>query len=359
MSFQTLFEPLTFAHGPAMKNRFMLAPLTNLQSHADGRLSDDEFRWLTMRAQGGFGLTMTCAAHVQAVGQGFPGQLGVFSDDHLEGLTHLAAAIKGQGSVAAVQLHHAGARSPKELVGQPVAPSDDAESGARAMTGAEVEALAEAFIAAALRAENAGFDGVEIHGAHGYLVDQFLWERTNRRTDAYGGDLVARTRFAAEIVAAVRASVSPDFPVIFRYSQWKQEAYDARLAETPQELQALLSPLVEAGVDAFHASTRRYWQAEFEGSELNLAGWTKKLTGKPTITVGSVGLDGEFIAAFAGESSSTKAIDDLLDGLEAEEFDLVAVGRALLQDPEWAAKVLDGRFDELKAFEPAALGSLS
>lgn len=233
-------------------------------------------------------------------------------------------------------------------------PDGTEAEGGRAMTQADIDEVVEAFAKSAAEAERIGMDGVEIHGAHGYLIDQFLWERTNRRTDAYGGDLVARTKFAAEVVAAVRDSVSADFPIIFRYSQWKQEAYDARLAETPEELEALLSPLVAAGVDAFHASTRRYWQAEFEGSELNLAGWTKKLTGKPTITVGSVGLDGEFLAAFAGESSSTKAIDDLLDGLEAEEFDLVAVGRALLQDPEWAAKVLDGRFGELKAFSSGA-----
>lgn len=150
-------------------------------------------------------------------------------------------------------------------------------------------------------------DGVELHGAHGYLLDQFLWAGTNRRTDAYGGDPVARTKFAAEIVAAVRETVSPDFPVIFRYSQWKQEAYDARLAQTPEELDAILTPLAAAGVDAFHASTRRYWLPEFEGSDLNLAGWTKKLTGRPTITVGSVGLDGDFIRAFAGEGAASAA----------------------------------------------------
>src|SRR5215472_17558634 len=148
----SLFEPLSFARGPAMKNRFMLAPLTNLQSHADGRLSDEEFPWLTLRADGGFGLVMTCAAHVQAVGQGFPGQLGVFGDEHLEGLTRLAATIKAKGSVSAVQLHHAGNRSPKDLVGQPVCPSDDPETGARGLSLAEVEHLRDDFIAAANRA---------------------------------------------------------------------------------------------------------------------------------------------------------------------------------------------------------------
>src|SRR5262249_49468844 len=163
-----LTAPLSFAHGPAMKNRFMLAPLTNLQSHPDGVLSDDEFHWLTMRAKGGFGLTMTCAAHVQAAGQGFPGQLGIFGDQHVAGLSGLAAEIKAQGSVAIAQLHHAGMRSPADLIGRPpMCPSDNAETGAVAMTPGEVEQLTEDFIAAAVRADRAGFDGVELHGAHG------------------------------------------------------------------------------------------------------------------------------------------------------------------------------------------------
>jgi 2,4-dienoyl-CoA reductase-like NADH-dependent reductase (Old Yellow Enzyme family) len=146
-----LFAPLAMRRGPAWKNRFMLAPLTNTQSHADGRLSDDEFEWLTYRAEGGFGLVMTCAAHVQRIGQGFPGQLGVFSDDHLPGLTRLAAAIKAKGAVSSVQLHHAGLRSPADLIGEaPVGPSQDAETGARALSLGEVEALIEDFVAAAV-----------------------------------------------------------------------------------------------------------------------------------------------------------------------------------------------------------------
>jgi 2,4-dienoyl-CoA reductase-like NADH-dependent reductase (Old Yellow Enzyme family) len=223
-----LFAPLTFAHGPAMKNRFMLAPLTNLQSHPDGRLSDEEFHWLTMRAKGGFGLTMTCAAYVQRVGQGFPGQLGVFSDDHLEGLTRLAAAIKGHGSTSAVQLHHAGNRSPKDLVGQPVCPSDDPAAGARASTTAEVEALVEDFVAAAVRSERAGFDGVEIHGAHGYVLAQFLSPTINRREDRYGGSLENRSRIIFEIIAGVRARCRPDFQLGLRLSP---ERFDLSLAE--------------------------------------------------------------------------------------------------------------------------------
>ena len=134
-----LLDPMSFPRGVTMKNRFMLAPLTNSQSHDDGVLSDEEYDWLTMRAKGGFGLTMTCAAHVQAIGQGFPGQLGVFGDEHIDGLTRLAAGIKAEDSVSIVQLHHAGMRSPAELIGaQPVCPSADEEAGSRALEHDEV-----------------------------------------------------------------------------------------------------------------------------------------------------------------------------------------------------------------------------
>lgn len=214
-----LFAPLTFKRGPAMKNRFMLAPLTNTQSHPDGTLSDEEFNWLTYRAVGGFGLTMTCAAHVQAAGQGFPGQLGVFGDQHLPGLTRLAAAIKAEGSVAALQLHHAGMRSPKDLIGQaPLCPSADEETGSRALTLAEVEQLREDFIAAAVRAEKAGFDGVEIHGAHGYVLCQFLSPAINRREDRYGGSLENRARLIFEIIDGVRERCGAGFNLGLRLS---------------------------------------------------------------------------------------------------------------------------------------------
>jgi 2,4-dienoyl-CoA reductase-like NADH-dependent reductase (Old Yellow Enzyme family) len=207
MTDASLFSPLTFAHGPAMKNRLMLAPLTNTQSHPDGTLSDDEFRWLTMRAEGGFGLTMTCAAHVQRIGQGFPGQLGAWSDDHIEGLTRLAAAIKAQGSVAVVQLHHAGMRSPAELIGEaPVCPSDNEEFKARALTSPEVEQLVADFIAGAVRSQKAGFDGVEIHCAHGYILAQFLSPEVNLRTDQWGGSAANRNRIVIDILKGVRAA---------------------------------------------------------------------------------------------------------------------------------------------------------
>ena len=244
-----LFEPLALGRGATLKNRFMVAPLTNLQSHADGRLSDEEFRWLTMRARGGFGLTMTCASHVQAVGQGFAGQLGVFGDQHIEGLARLAAAVKAEGSVAMMQLHHAGMRSPAALIGTtPVCPSDNAETGARALHAAEVEQLIADFVAAATRAERAGFDGVEIHGAHGYVVSQFLSPEINRRTDRFGGSLANRARLLFEIVAGVRGRCRPGFIVGVRLSP---ERFGLRLDEIREVARGLMS---EGAIDLLDMS---------------------------------------------------------------------------------------------------------
>jgi 2,4-dienoyl-CoA reductase-like NADH-dependent reductase (Old Yellow Enzyme family) len=234
-----LFAPLTFARGPAMTNRFMLAPLTNTQSHVDGTLSDDEFRWLTKRAVGGFGLTMTCAAHVQRNGQGFPGQLGIWSDNHLPGLTRLATAIKAAGSVAVVQLHHAGMRAPKDVIGEtPVCPSENAEFGARALTEGEVHQVIEDFIAAAVRAERAGFDGVELHGAHGYLLCQFLSAEVNTRTDSFGRAFANRSRILDAIIAGIRARCRGDFNLGLRLSP---ERFGLQLGEIRAYAQTLMT----------------------------------------------------------------------------------------------------------------------
>ena len=212
-------EPLTFRCGRVLPNRLMLAPMTNCQSHADGRLSEDEYRWLTMRAKGGFGLTMTCASHVQKLGQGFPGQLGIFSDQHIEGHQRLAQGIQAHGSLAVVQLHHAGMRSPKDLIGeQPVCPSPDQDTQSRGLNLNEVEQLRDDFVAAAVRAQQAGYAGVEIHGAHGYILCQFLSAQYNRRDDDYGGSMQNRWHLVLEILRGVRSSCGPGFLVGLRLS---------------------------------------------------------------------------------------------------------------------------------------------
>ena len=234
-----LLDTLSFSRGPTMKNRFMLAPLTNQQSHADGRLSDEEYRWLTMRAEGGFGLTMTCASHVQAKGIGFPGQLGIWSDDHIPGLQRLASAIKAQQSIAVSQLHHAGMRSPAELIGgAPVCPSDNAKTGARGLAHAEVKQLIADFVAAAVRAERAGFDGVELHGAHSYILCQFFSAEINRRDDEYGGTLENRCRILFEIIDGIRNHCRNDFMLGVRLTP---ERFGMKLGEAIQIAQRVMA----------------------------------------------------------------------------------------------------------------------
>ncbi|MEU6587216.1 NADH:flavin oxidoreductase [Nocardia sp. NPDC046763] len=354
-------------NGLTVPNRIVMAPMTRMFSPG-GVPGEDVRSYYARRAAAGVGLIVTEGTYVGHDSAGQSDRVPRFhGEDQLAGWAKVVEDVHAAGGTIVPQLWHIGMvrnhGEPPFAEAPAVGPSgirvDGTEGTGKAMTQRDLDDVIGAFAEAAAAAERIGFDGVELHGAHGYLLDQFLWERTNRRTDAYGGDAVARTQFAAEIVAAVRAVVSPDFPVIFRYSQWKQEAYNARLAETPQQLEAILAPLAAAGVDAFHASTRRYWLPEFDDSDLNLAGWTKKLTGKTTITVGSVGLDGDFLRAFTGEGAALGSLDNLLDRLERDEFDLVAVGRALLQDPEWASKVLAGQIDELKPYDAAALKTLS
>lgn len=233
----SLFSPMALASGATLQNRLVLAPLTNLQSHPDGVLSEDEYRWLTKRAEGGFSLTMTCAASVQEEGVGFPGQLGCHDDKHLPGLTRLAAGIKAHNSHAVVQLHNGGMRALKREGMKLMCPSDNEETGAQAMTLDEVRHARDCFIAAAQRAEKAGFDGVELHGAHGYLICQFISAETNRREDEYGGSLENRARFLLECIDGVRASTRPGFSLGVRLSP---ERFGLDVVEVSQVAQRLM-----------------------------------------------------------------------------------------------------------------------
>jgi len=229
------------------------------------------------------------------------------------------------------------------------------------MTQQDINNVITAFAQAAIDAKQVGFDGIELHGAHGYLIDQFFWDVTNKRTDKYGGKtLVNRTLFAEEIISTVRTAVGPDYPISFRMSQWKLGNYHSKMAKTPQELESFLSPLVTAGVDIFHCSTRRFLEPEFSDSDLNLAGWVKKLTGKPTITVGSIGIDNDFISTFKGESNniSKSSLDKLLEKLAHQEFDLVAVGRMLLSNPDWLEKIKMENYDAIRPFSKEHLDEL-
>jgi 2,4-dienoyl-CoA reductase-like NADH-dependent reductase (Old Yellow Enzyme family) len=261
------------------------------------------------------------------------------------------------------QLWHVGAFAPSmvgmqdtyEHATERLSPSGLAGPGrpyGRAMSLVEVERTIGAFGDAAAAARDAGFDGVEVHGAHGYLPDQFLWMPTNARADAYGGALGNRVRFAVELVRELRRRGGEQFVISYRLSQWKQLDYRARIAESPAELERIAMPLAEAGVDLFHCSTRRYWHPTFEGSDLGLAAWVRRLTGRPTIAVGSITLVEEFKSA-TGRSHATPApeqIADLERRIDAGEFDLVAIGRALLANPDWVRLVESGRAHELRPY---------
>ncbi|WNF28040.1 NADH:flavin oxidoreductase [Streptomyces sp. C11-1] len=351
--------------GLTARNRIAMAPMTR-QFAPDGVPGRDVADYYTRRAAGGVGLIITEGTYVGHDSAGSSDRVPRFhGEEPLAGWANVVDSVHRAGGAIVPQLWHVGVTR-DEGAGpvpgaDPVGPSGVALNGepkGRAMSQRDLDDVVAAFADAAAAAERIGFDGIELHGAHGYLIDQFLWSGTNRRTDAYGGDLVARTRFAAEVVAACRAAVSDAFPIIFRMSQWKADAYEAKLAHSPEELDSLLTPLAEAGVDVFHASTRRYWLPEFEGSDLNLAGWVKKISGLPTLTVGSVGLDGDFFSAFKGNGSAVTGIDQLLERMERDEFDMVAVGRALIADPEWAAKTLRGRTGDITPFSAEMLKSL-
>ncbi|WP_299080565.1 NADH:flavin oxidoreductase [uncultured Paraglaciecola sp.] len=360
-----LFKP--FNHkGLSLENRIVMAPMTR-EFSPGGVATADVADYYKRRAQGGTGLIITEGTTINdpvaTMGERIP---QIHGEAALAGWENTVKAVHGVGGKIMPQLWHVGmARNPQkapypELPS--VGPSGLVVPGkqvAEPMTAAQIETAISGFVSAAVDAKRIGFDGIEIHGAHGYLVDQFFWAGTNQRTDEWGGSMANRGRFAVEIVKRIRAATAPDFPIVFRFSQWKQQDYSARLAETPQLLEEFLAPLSDAGVDIFHCSTRRYWESEFDADGLNLAGWTKKITGKPTITVGSVGLNEDFFSAFAGKGSGTRSIDDLVERMDKGEFDLVGVGRALLQDPNWANKIRNSELDELEQYSGEALTTLS
>jgi 2,4-dienoyl-CoA reductase-like NADH-dependent reductase (Old Yellow Enzyme family) len=353
-----LFEPLTFS-GLTLDNRFVMAPMTRRFSPG-GVPGPDVAAYYARRAAAGVGLIITEGTYIDHPSAGSSAEVPRFhGPDALAGWSEVLAAVHAEGGRIFPQLWHVGALrpfgAPPFPAAPPVGPSGLSLEGnphGEALSSSEIDAIVGAFAAGARDAQALGFDGVEIHGAHGYLVDQFLWSTTNRRTDGYGGSIASRVRFAADIVAAIREQVGPELPISFRLSQWKSRNYDARLADDPDELAAVLTPLVDAGVSIFHASVRRYWEPIFDGSKHGLSGWVKELTGLPAITVGSVGLDRPHETAFSADPRAKVApLDALADLFERGEFDLVAIGRALLADPAWVGKVRAGRVDDLVAFD--------
>jgi 2,4-dienoyl-CoA reductase-like NADH-dependent reductase (Old Yellow Enzyme family) len=364
-----LFQPFQLK-SLTLNNRIVMAPMTRSFS-PDGVPGDNVAAYYRRRAEGEVGLILTEGTVVdRPAAKNDPNVPFFHGDAALAGWQRVAEETHAAGGRIGPQLWHVGAVSnPMTEWKPPVAP--ESPSGQQVPAKPRGEAMSEetvadtiaAFGRAAADAKRLGFDTLELHGAHGYLIDQFFWNGTIERGDAFGGaTLRQRARFAAEIVKSVRAAVGPDFPVILRVSQWKQQDYGARLAETPDAMADWLVPLVEAGVDVLHCSQRRFWTPEFpeiDGADgLNFAGWAKKLTGAATISVGSVGLSGDFFGSFKGEGSEPASLDRLVARMERNEFDLIAVGRALITDPDWAAKIRRGDNASLRNFDPAALREL-
>jgi 2,4-dienoyl-CoA reductase-like NADH-dependent reductase (Old Yellow Enzyme family) len=364
-----LFKPYRL-NALNLPNRAVMAPMTRSMSPG-GVPTAEVAGYYRRRAENGVGLIIT-----EGTGVGRPAAVNEPDMPHFHGEAALAGwkkvvdEVHAAGGRIAPQLVHVGHKlsnavpdwTPPAPYESPSGLSVTGERVGQPMSEADVANTIDAFARAAVDAERLGFDGIELMGAHGYLINQFFYDHLNLRNDGYGGStLVARSRFVIEILKAIRSVVTSGFPVILRLSQWKPKDFSARLAETPKALEQWLAVLVDAGADAFHLSQPKFWQPAFPeiDGELNLAGWAKKLTGVTAITVGSVGLSADVYESFAGKSARATSLDGLLARLERGEFDLIAVGRALLQDPGWLEKVGKGRVDQIADFTPAAFATLS
>lgn len=365
MNTNSLFRPFNLK-SLQLKNRIVMAPMTRSFS-PHGIPTDTVAAYYQKRAEDEVGLILSEGTVIERpASSNDPDVPHFYGEAPLAGWQKVIDGVHHAGGSMAPQIWHMGIMNNHRSGWVPAQPFEgpsglnrpDFKNG-NTMTEKDIADTIIAYGKAAADAKRLGFDSVELHGAHGYLIDQFFWEGTNHRTDGYGGKTItARNRFAVEVIKEVRRQVGEDFAVIIRLSQWKPSSYTNQLAKSPNEMEEWLHPLADAGVDIFHCSQRRFWEPEFEGSDLNFAGWAKKTTGKATITVGSVGLTGEFLAAFAGESSEPSSLDELLRRMDRGDFDLVAVGRPLLADPSWVKKIKEGRLDELKGFTKSALSEL-
>jgi 2,4-dienoyl-CoA reductase-like NADH-dependent reductase (Old Yellow Enzyme family) len=372
---EPLFQPFQL-RSKTLRSRIVMSPMTRCHS-PDGVPGADVAAYYRRRAEAGVGLIVTEGTgidHPSALGHGTMAEQNVpvlYGDTALAGWKQVVQEVHSAGGLIVPQLWHMGVMRLDHTGPFPEAPSSRpsgvwgpkgkptfmppeylARTAAptQAMSDAEIADVIAAYARAAANAAEVGFDGIAIHAAHGYLIDTFFWAETNKRTDSWGGDLVGRTRFGVEVVKAIRAAVGPDLPIILRWSQWKQQDYDAQLARDPHELEALLRPLAEAGVDLFDCSTRVFSRPAFAGSDLTLAGWTRKVTERPTIAVGGVGLSKDLQSSFTNATVAVNNLDTVLQCFERGDFDLIAVGRSLLIDPRWAQKAR-----AKAAFEPFGL----
>lgn len=374
--FSGLFTPFQLGKF-TLSNRIMFPPM-GLQVCEGGVPSDAAADYYARRAEGGASLVITEGVYIDHAASGDNPLLGRFhGDDALEGWREVAARVHAAGGLCLPELWHVGLifSGPDVLAGNELAFRENlgqvSPSGfiapdrkvTEGMTEPEIARLVDAYARGAAQAVELGFDGIELHGAHGYVIDQFLWKALNHRTDRYGGSPRARGRFAAEVVRACRERLPPGLPIVFRMSNWKMVDFAARLADTPQELEELLSPIVEAGVDLFDCSQRRFWEPCWEDpqvnqGDLNLAGWVKKVTGVPTCTIGSIGLDLDFLVSL-GEARTAEPdlgkLDELMRRFDRGDFDMIAVGRAMIAEPDWPRLVQRGAFDRLKPFSTSVM----
>jgi 2,4-dienoyl-CoA reductase-like NADH-dependent reductase (Old Yellow Enzyme family) len=356
-----LFTPFRLGH-LELANRFVM-PAMQRGMCDQGRPKPELAQYYARRAEGGVPLIIgesSAIDHPSATAQPNSSWLTPATAD---AWARCVGAVRNAGGHMLLQLWHEGA---VRNDGNALSPSGRVHPGkanGRAMTLEEMKAIGEGFVRSACVARDIGASGIEVHCAHGYLLDQFLWQGSNVREDGYGGpDIADRVRFPAEIVSAIRHECGPHFLISLRFSQWKEVDYGAKVAANPDELERMVTILREAGVDVLHCSTRRFWEPEWAGDGKNLAGWVKALSGLPTITVGSVGLDTDvmttFIEARDPSPRVAEAVADLETRMAAGEFDLVAVGRALIGDPDFVEKLANRDHGAIRLFTRADLGAL-
>ncbi len=365
----TLFQPFTVG-SLSLSSRFVM-PGMQRGWCVDGRPAERLADYYVARVRGGMGLIISECIAVDHPSAGRTRKYGRLAPDTAASWAKIVGAIHQAGGRFFAQIGHEGA-----LLGAPdgdyfadapvLSPSGLSKPGTvvgRPATLDQLQAVKDAFVRSALIAKDIGADGLEIHACHGYLLDAFLWADVNTREDRYGGAAMeARVRFPAEVVQAVRDAVGSELVISVRFSQWKITDYDARSAQTPDELAIMLTALSKAGADLFHASSRRFGHPEWPGSDLSLAGWARKVSDKPVIAVGGVGLTVDMVDTFSGKDNDGPPevnFPALAQRFAANEFDLIAVGRSAIADPDWVAKVRDRRYDLIRQFQFADLGDIA
>ncbi|MBB4614268.1 oxidoreductase [Novosphingobium taihuense] len=346
-----------------LRNRFVL-PAMQRGLAVNYTLTPQLIEYYRRCAHGGAGLIITESVAVNhPTATGHDGFVMMIDASRADSWTRCFDAVHGEGSRILVQLNHTGACRVENSGGPrpdmaSLSPSGLIRAGnpnGRAATLAELAEIRDGFVDSAMQAKAFGADGVEVHCAHGYLLDQFLWSETNLRADDYGGATLAeRARFPAEIVAAIRKAAGADFLISVRFSQWKEADYSARIVHSAQELQPFLKRMQDAGADLFHASTRRFYEPAAVDAPTTFAGWVKSQTDLPVITVGSVGLNVDVMDTIYTEqvieSRTQQSIEKLETLFREGQFDLVAVGRSMMGDPDWVNKIREGRYADVIPF---------